>query len=46
MVIIILSSAFPLIKETAVILLQMVPKGVNMEELSKLENSDLEPLPT
>ncbi|XP_054515024.1 calcium/manganese antiporter SLC30A10 isoform X3 [Pan paniscus] len=37
MVIIILSSAFPLIKETAAILLQMVPKGVNMEELmSKL----------
>ncbi|KAM4862151.1 calcium/manganese antiporter SLC30A10 isoform 1-T1 [Thomomys bottae] len=37
MVIIILSSAFPLIKETAVILLQMVPRGVNMEELmSKL----------
>ncbi|XP_020013318.2 calcium/manganese antiporter SLC30A10 isoform X1 [Castor canadensis] len=37
MVIIILSSAFPLIKETATILLQMVPKGVNMEELmSKL----------
>lgn len=35
MVIIILSSAFPLIKETAVILLQMVPKGLNMEELSK-----------
>ncbi|XP_017725502.1 PREDICTED: zinc transporter 10 isoform X2 [Rhinopithecus bieti] len=34
MVIIILSSAFPLIKETAAILLQMVPKGVNMEELS------------
>lgn len=33
MVVIILSSAFPLIKETAVILLQMVPKGVNMEEL-------------
>ncbi|XP_051004052.1 zinc transporter 10 [Acomys russatus] len=33
MVIIILSSAFPLIKETAVILLQMVPKGVNMEDL-------------
>ena len=28
MVIIILSSAFPLIKETATILLQMVPKGV------------------
>ncbi|XP_036984241.2 zinc transporter 10 isoform X2 [Artibeus jamaicensis] len=37
MVAIIMSSAFPLIKETAVILLQMVPKGVNMEELmSKL----------
>ncbi|KAM6166257.1 calcium/manganese antiporter SLC30A10 [Erethizon dorsatum] len=37
MVIIILSSAFPLIKETATILLQMVPPGVNMEELmSKL----------
>ncbi|KAB0405832.1 hypothetical protein E2I00_008484 [Balaenoptera physalus] len=37
MVIIILSSAFPLIKETAAILLQMVPKSVNMEELmSKL----------
>ncbi|KAL0608669.1 Zinc transporter 10 [Plecturocebus cupreus] len=37
MVIIILSSAFPLIKETGAILLQMVPKGVNMEELmSKL----------
>uniref|UniRef100_H0XT35 Solute carrier family 30 member 10 n=1 Tax=Otolemur garnettii TaxID=30611 RepID=H0XT35_OTOGA len=37
MVIISLSSAFPLIKETAAILLQMVPKGVNMEELmSKL----------
>ncbi|XP_032278137.1 calcium/manganese antiporter SLC30A10 isoform X2 [Halichoerus grypus] len=37
MVIIILSSAFPLIKETAAILLQMVPRGVNMEELmSKL----------
>uniref|UniRef100_A0A8C9M9D4 Solute carrier family 30 member 10 n=1 Tax=Panthera tigris altaica TaxID=74533 RepID=A0A8C9M9D4_PANTA len=37
MVAIILSSAFPLIKETAAILLQMVPKGVNMEELmSKL----------
>ncbi|XP_048213778.1 zinc transporter 10 isoform X1 [Perognathus longimembris pacificus] len=33
MVIIILSSAFPLIKETAVILLQMVPKGIDMEEL-------------
>ncbi|XP_004867451.1 zinc transporter 10 [Heterocephalus glaber] len=33
MVIIILSSAFPLIKETASILLQMVPPGVNMEEL-------------
>ncbi|XP_039739340.1 calcium/manganese antiporter SLC30A10 isoform X2 [Pteropus medius] len=37
MVIIILSSAFPLIKETAVILLQMVPKGIKVEELmSKL----------
>ncbi|XP_054432428.1 calcium/manganese antiporter SLC30A10 isoform X2 [Pteronotus mesoamericanus] len=37
MVAIILSSAFPLIKETAAILLQMVPKGVNVEELlSKL----------
>ncbi|XP_036788006.2 calcium/manganese antiporter SLC30A10-like isoform X2 [Manis pentadactyla] len=37
MVIIILSSAFPLIKETTAILLQMVPKGVNVEELmSKL----------
>ncbi|XP_039770745.1 LOW QUALITY PROTEIN: zinc transporter 10 [Ornithorhynchus anatinus] len=34
MVIIILSSAFPLIKETATILLQMVPKGVNVEELT------------
>lgn len=41
MVIIILSSAFPLIKETAVILLQMVPKGVNMEELSKSDESGL-----
>ncbi|XP_077013985.1 calcium/manganese antiporter SLC30A10 isoform X1 [Tamandua tetradactyla] len=39
MVIIILSSAFPLIKETAAILLQMVPKGVNLEELmSKLSS--------
>lgn len=39
MVIIILSSAFPLIKETAVILLQMVPRGLNMEELmSKLSS--------
>lgn len=36
MVIIILSSAFPLIKETAIILLQMVPKSVNMQMLSKL----------
>ncbi|NWH62155.1 ZNT10 protein, partial [Geococcyx californianus] len=34
MVIIILSSAFPLIKETSVILLQMVPKGVNMQLLT------------
>ena len=46
MVIIILSSAFPLIKETAAILLQMVPKGVNREELSKSCHSDLKPLPT
>lgn len=46
MVIIILSSAFPLIKETAAILLQMVPKGVNMEELSKSGDPDLELLPT
>ncbi|XP_074078799.1 calcium/manganese antiporter SLC30A10 isoform X2 [Macrotis lagotis] len=39
MVIIILSSAFPLIKETASILLQMVPKGINLEELvGKLSN--------
>lgn len=43
MVMIILSSAFPLIKETAIILLQMVPKGVNMEELSKSGESGLEP---
>lgn len=35
MVFIILSSAFPLIKETSTILLQMVPKGVNMQLLSK-----------
>ncbi|XP_061482426.1 calcium/manganese antiporter SLC30A10 [Rhineura floridana] len=34
MVFIILSSAFPLIKETATILLQMVPKSVNMQILS------------
>uniref|UniRef100_A0ACB8GB65 Uncharacterized protein n=2 Tax=Sphaerodactylus townsendi TaxID=933632 RepID=A0ACB8GB65_9SAUR len=34
MVIIILSSAFPLIKETATILLQMVPKNVNMQLLA------------
>ncbi|NWX82302.1 ZNT10 protein, partial [Nothoprocta ornata] len=34
MVIIILSSAFPLIKETSIILLQMVPKGVNMQLLT------------
>ena len=46
MVIIILSSAFPLIKETAAILLQMVPKSVNMEELSKSCNSYLELLPS
>lgn len=43
MVIIILSSAFPLIKETAVILLQMVPKGIKVEELSKSDGSDLAP---
>uniref|UniRef100_A0A8B9NP32 Solute carrier family 30 member 10 n=1 Tax=Accipiter nisus TaxID=211598 RepID=A0A8B9NP32_9AVES len=36
MVFIILSSAFPLIKETSIILLQMVPKSVNMQLLSKL----------
>lgn len=35
MVVIILSSAFPLIKETSTILLQMVPKGVDMQLLSK-----------
>ncbi|XP_067421042.1 calcium/manganese antiporter SLC30A10 [Emydura macquarii macquarii] len=35
MVIIILSSAFPLIKETATTLLQMVPKGVNMQVLTE-----------
>uniref|UniRef100_A0A6J0UTU2 Calcium/manganese antiporter SLC30A10 n=1 Tax=Pogona vitticeps TaxID=103695 RepID=A0A6J0UTU2_9SAUR len=34
MVAIILSSAFPLIKETATILLQMVPKNVNMQILT------------
>ncbi|KAM6323767.1 calcium/manganese antiporter SLC30A10 [Aegotheles albertisi] len=34
MVFIILSSAFPLIKETSTILLQMVPKGVNMQLLT------------
>ncbi|NXT23143.1 ZNT10 protein, partial [Syrrhaptes paradoxus] len=34
MVFIILSSAFPLIKETSIILLQMVPKNVNMELLT------------
>ncbi|NXF04380.1 ZNT10 protein, partial [Smithornis capensis] len=34
MVFIILSSAFPLIKETSSILLQMVPKGVNMQLLT------------
>ncbi|XP_010172786.1 zinc transporter 10, partial [Antrostomus carolinensis] len=34
MVFIILSSAFPLIKETSIILLQMVPKGVNMQLLT------------
>lgn len=35
MVFIILSSAFPLMKETSIILLQMVPKGVDMQILSK-----------
>ncbi|XP_043917414.1 zinc transporter 10 [Protopterus annectens] len=35
MVIIILSSAFPLIKETARILLQMVPGGVQVEKLGE-----------
>ncbi|NXU08832.1 ZNT10 protein, partial [Pardalotus punctatus] len=35
MVFIILSSAFPLIKETSTILLQMVPKGVNMQLLTE-----------
>lgn len=39
MVVIILSSAFPLIKETAVILLQLVPKGVEVEELSKSDGA-------
>ncbi|XP_019371451.1 PREDICTED: zinc transporter 10 [Gavialis gangeticus] len=34
MVFIVLSSAFPLIKETSTILLQMVPKGVNMQVLT------------
>ncbi|NXI47788.1 ZNT10 protein, partial [Galbula dea] len=34
MVLIILSSAFPLMKETSIILLQMVPKGVNMQLLT------------
>ncbi|NXI68813.1 ZNT10 protein, partial [Anseranas semipalmata] len=34
MVFIILSSAFPLIKETSIILLQMVPKSVNMQLLN------------
>ncbi|NXC88914.1 ZNT10 protein, partial [Cercotrichas coryphoeus] len=34
MVFIILSSAFPLIKETSTILLQMVPKGVDMQLLT------------
>ncbi|XP_041063217.1 zinc transporter 10-like [Carcharodon carcharias] len=35
MVIIILSSAFPLIKETAIILLQMVPKGIKLHDLDE-----------
>lgn len=45
MVVIILSSAFPLIKETAAILLQMVPRGINMEELSESRDPYLEPCP-
>ncbi|MEE6473879.1 hypothetical protein FKM82_010199 [Ascaphus truei] len=35
MVVIILFSAYPLIKESAMILLQMVPKGVDVEEIGK-----------
>lgn len=42
MVIIILLFVFLFIKEIVVIFLQMVFKGVNMEELSKSENFDLE----
>uniref|UniRef100_H3ASC2 Solute carrier family 30 member 10 n=1 Tax=Latimeria chalumnae TaxID=7897 RepID=H3ASC2_LATCH len=39
MVVIILFSAFPLIKETSTILLQMVPKGVDVKDLGeKLSN--------
>ncbi|XP_072365514.1 calcium/manganese antiporter SLC30A10 isoform X2 [Scyliorhinus torazame] len=34
MVIIVLSSAFPLIKETAIILLQMVPNGIKLLDLA------------
>ncbi|XP_067844420.1 calcium/manganese antiporter SLC30A10-like [Heptranchias perlo] len=35
MVIIVLSSAFPLVKETAIILLQMVPKGIKLHDLDE-----------
>ncbi|XP_051867211.1 zinc transporter 10 [Pristis pectinata] len=35
MVIIILSSVFPLVKETAVILLQMVPKGIELQDIDE-----------
>ncbi|XP_048391458.1 calcium/manganese antiporter SLC30A10 [Stegostoma tigrinum] len=35
MVIIVLSSAFPLIKETAIILLQMVPRGVKLHDFDE-----------
>ncbi|GCB66437.1 hypothetical protein scyTo_0007878, partial [Scyliorhinus torazame] len=35
MVIIVLSSAFPLIKETAIILLQMVPNGIKLLDLDE-----------
>ncbi|XP_067900236.1 zinc transporter 10 [Heterodontus francisci] len=35
MVIIVLSSAFPLVKETATILLQMVPKGIKLDDLDE-----------
>uniref|UniRef100_UPI00398E8412 calcium/manganese antiporter SLC30A10-like isoform X1 n=1 Tax=Pristiophorus japonicus TaxID=55135 RepID=UPI00398E8412 len=35
MVIIVLSSAFPLVKETTIILLQMVPKGIKLHDLEE-----------